>query len=70
MKLTVDQYDTGASPDAMFQVRSHDCGIETSPVGCIGEMICDITVSQKNAVLAGTVLKALENCEIALKPRE
>ena len=70
MKITVDQYDTIPSPDAMFQVRSDDCGIPTSPVGCIGEMICDITVSQGNAALAGAVLKALENCEITVQPRE
>ena len=70
MKIMVDQYDTGASPDAMFQVRSDDCGITTPLVGCIGEMICDITVPQANESLVGAGLKVLENCEITLKTRE
>jgi len=53
MKLTVDQYDTGTSADAMFQVRGDDCGMMASLVGCIDEMNCDITVSQEIATLVG-----------------
>jgi len=70
MKIMVDRYDTGTSAEAMFQVRSDDCGIPTSLVGCIGEMICDITVPQANESLVSTGLKVLENCEITLKTRE
>ena len=76
MKIICDQYDTGdtgdtgESTDSMYQVRSDDCGITTSLVGRIGEMICDVTVPQANASLVGAGLKALENWEITLKPKE
>ena len=70
MKIFSDRYDTGTSADAMFQVRSDDCGIPTSLVGCIGEMICDITVPQANESLVGAGLKVLEHWEITLHPKE
>jgi len=70
MKLTHDKYDTGESADPMFQVRSDDCGVTTTLVGRISEMICDVTVPQANELLVGAGLKALDNWEITLKPKE
>jgi len=70
VKIIGDQYETDESADSMFQIRSDDCGVTMPLIGRIGEMVCDVTVPQANESLVAAGLKALENWEITLKPKE